>query len=275
MRPSAHSSAPAVAVVTGAGRGVGLAVARRLAVDGMRVGLAARSKEQIAAAAAEIRDAGGGTVAVTTDVTDEAAVRAMVETVEQELGPVELLVNNAGSAAALGPAWEVDAALWWGDVEASLRGTFLCSRAVLPGMVARRRGRIVNVSSYVAVRPSPYLSAYAAAKAAVLSFTEALAAEVAEHGIRVFAVTPGHVRTELVRYMLESEEGRRWLPHVARSEPLEPERVAALVSFLASGRGDALSGRFLHVLDDVEELVRRAEEVRGDDLYVPRLRALE
>jgi NAD(P)-dependent dehydrogenase (short-subunit alcohol dehydrogenase family) len=263
---------PTVAVVTGGGRGVGRAVALRLARDGARVAVLARSVDELAETVSLVEDAGGVAHAVSVDVTDAGAVSKAFRAVDRTHGPVELLVNNAGTAAALGPAWEVDPEDWWRDVETSVRGAFLCSRAVLPGMLERGRGRVVNMSSYVAARPSPYLSAYAAAKAAILSFTEALAAETRDAGVTVFAVTPGHVRTAMVRNMLESDEGRRWLPDVANSTPVDADRVADVVAFLASGRGDALTGRFLHALDDVEALAGRADEIVADDLYAVRLR---
>jgi NAD(P)-dependent dehydrogenase (short-subunit alcohol dehydrogenase family) len=256
-----------VALVTGAGRGIGRAVAASLAEAGARVALVARSPEALAEAAGEV-----GGLAVPADVTDAVAVEGAVAQAESELGPISLLVNNAGTLRAIGPTWEVAADDWWGDVETSLRGAFLCSGAVLPGMVSRGRGRIVNVSSYVGVRPSAWTSGYAAAKAALVSFTESLAAETAEHGLAVFAVAPGFVETEMTRRLAESPEGRRWLPETGSGRHVDPEEVGRLVAYLASGAADGLSGRFLHVLDDVEALAARAEEIRRDDLYVPRMR---
>jgi NAD(P)-dependent dehydrogenase (short-subunit alcohol dehydrogenase family) len=263
---------PKVAVVTGGGRGVGRAVAQRLARNGMTVSVFARSANELAETVSLVEIAGGTAHAEIVDVTDADAVRSAVQATEGALGPVDVLVNNAGTAAALGPVWMVEPDTWWRDVETSLRGAFLCARAVLPGMLERRRGCIVNVSSYAATRPSPYLSAYAAGKAAVVSFTEALATETDESGVTVFALTPGHVRTALVRNMLESEEGRRWLPDVANSRPVNVDRAAEMVAFLASGRADRLTGRFFHALDDIEALVERADEIIAHDLYAVRLR---
>lgn len=266
------SDTPGAAVVTGGGRGIGRAVALRLARDGSAVAVLARSGLELAETVALVEAEGGRAYAESVDVTDAAAVAEAFEEVARRLGPVDLLVNNAGTASALGPVWEVDAESWWLDIETSVHGAFLCTRAVLSSMFERRRGRVINMSSYAALRPSPYLSAYAAAKAALLSFTEALAAEARPFGVAVFAVTPGHVRTAMVRHILESDAGRRWLPEVASSTPLEPERAADLVAFLASGRADGLSGRFLHALDDVEALAARADEIVRDDLYAARLR---
>jgi 3-oxoacyl-[acyl-carrier protein] reductase len=251
------------ALVTGGARGIGLAIARALAADGARVAVLARSAGELEAAAAET-----GALPLTADVRDQAAVEAAVAKVAEELGPVDLLVNNAGTLAALGPLAETDPDDWWLDVETSLRGTLLCTRAVLPGMLERGGGTIVNVSSYAAIRPSPNQSGYAAAKAALLSLTETLAAETAGTGVVVFAISPGFVRTAMTDRLRESGQ----VPGAGSGGEVEAARTGALVTFLASGAADALSGRFLHALDDWEELVGRAEELSRDDLYVMRLR---
>ncbi|MDQ2910049.1 MAG: SDR family oxidoreductase [Actinomycetota bacterium] len=258
------------AIVTGGSRGVGLAIARALKAAGHEVALVARSKDELAAAAREL-----GALALSADVRDPGAVEEAAARVEQELGPTDLLVNNAGTLAAIGPLWEVEASDWWLDVETSLRGALLWSQAVLPGMLERGRGRIVNVSSYAAIRPSPYQSGYAAAKAALLSLTESLAASSAGTGVSVFAISPGFVRTAMTDRLRESDEGRRWLPEVGSGGEVDAARSGELVAFLASGAADGLSGRFLPALDDVEDLAGRAEEIVRDDLYVMRLRKPE
>jgi NAD(P)-dependent dehydrogenase (short-subunit alcohol dehydrogenase family) len=258
-----------VAVVTGAGRGIGRAIAEALAAEGAAVALAARTERELDEVAARLDRA----VGVPTDVTNETDVRRLVDRAERELGPVTLLVAAAGSWSHVGPAWEGEADAWWRDVEVTLRGTYLASRAVLPRMVERRAGRIVALSSYAANEARPYQSGYASGKAALLRFCDSLAAEVAEHGVSVFAVTPGFVRTRLLEDAAFSDEGRRWLPSLgARDDALEPERVARLVVELATGRADALSGRFLHVLDDLDDLVARADEIAREDAYALRFR---
>jgi len=264
-----------VALVTGGGRGVGRAIAVRLAEAGASVGLVARSRHELEDAASELEGYGVGAVALAGDVRDESFVAEAAAAVAVTLGPVDLLVNGAGTARAIGPLWELDPGEWWADVETNLLGTFLFARAVLPTMVERRGGRIVNVSSYSGTRPSPYLTAYAAAKAALLNLTESLACETEPHGVRVFAVTPGYVPTAMIEHIVESPEGRRWLPHVRDGKPVDPSLVADLVAFLASGAADGLNGRFLHALDDARGLARRADAVRDADLYVVRLRRAE
>ena len=261
------------AIVTGAGRGVGRAVALRLGQARAGVAVAARTRREIDDVAAEIVAGGGRSLAAEADVTDERAVRSLAAEVERMLGPVTLLVNNAGSWSQVGPVAESDPAAWWRDVEVSLKGTYLCTRAVLPAMLAAGRGRIVNVSSHAAARPAPYQSAYASAKAAVLRFTDSLAAELEGTGVLAFCITPGFVRTRMVEQAVRSPEGRRFLPHLEqRQDAVEPERAAELVADIATGRLDPLAGCLLHVLDDVDELLGRADEIAEHGLHTLRLR---
>jgi len=215
-----------IAVVTGGSRGIGKVIAGALREAGFDVTSLSRSEG--------------------VDVTDRDAVQKALSTVE-----VDLLVNNAGTMDAIGPAWQVDPDLWRRDLETSVLGAFHCSRAVLPGMVDRGRGRIVNVSSGTAARAYPHASAYAAAKAAISSFTQSLAAETAEHGIAVFAISPGFVWTEMTERLRDSP----WFPDFGSPNPNEPERAGELVLRLASGELDALSGRYIHVRDDIDQML--------------------
>jgi NAD(P)-dependent dehydrogenase (short-subunit alcohol dehydrogenase family) len=261
-----------VAVVTGGGRGIGRAIARSLGQAGALVAVVARTPSDVEATAAMLGKGGGEAVSIRADVTDEASVDRAMREVERSFGPVTILVNCAGTCGAIGPVWEIEPDDWRRDVDASLLGTFLCARAVLPAMVARRRGRVINVSSYAAIRAAPHIAAYGAAKAALVHLTNTLAAETAPFGVSVFAMTPGRVRTAMTDYMLESQTGKQWTV-MPTGEWLPAERAGALAVVLSSGKADALSGRFIHVLDEVEQLVRRADEIRRDDLYALRLRA--
>jgi len=279
---AAHDDAPLagrVALVTGGGRGLGRAFAAALAAAGASVAVLARSADQLAGTVAALEAAGGRAAAYPADVTDPAAVARAVAAAERELGPVDVLVNNAGVGTPIGPAWQVDPDAWWRSLEVNLRGPFLCARAVLPGMVARRSGRIINVSSGAGAVAIPYMSAYVTGKAALTRFTEALAAEAREHGVRAFAIEPGTVRTAMAEEALGTEDGRRWMPWFKRifdeGRDVAPAYAAELVVLLASGRADRLSGRFISRRDDVGALLARADEVERRELYALRVRTLD
>jgi len=243
-----------VALVTGASRGIGQELARGLAAEGgFDVAIAARS--DLDETAAVVERSGRRALMLHLDVTEAAGVEAAVARAERELGPLDLIVNNAGTDRAFGPLWEADPELWWGDVEVHLRGTFLVCRAVLPGMLDRGAGRVVNVASNAGMRPSPYNSAYGAAKAAILNLTESLAESLKGSGVYAFSISPGYVLTAMTARLLELQEERGWFPHLVGREPLDPALASRLVLQLASGKADRLSGRFFHALDDLDQLL--------------------
>ena len=264
-----------VALVTGGGRGIGRAMALALGRAGAAVAVCARTGSQLAETVQLLEREGGRALALAADVADRHAVEAMVEHTERVLGPIELLVNNAGIGGTAGPFAETDPDAWWDVQVVNLRGPVYCSRAVLPGMLQRGRGRIINVSSGAGFDAWPLVSAYAVSKAALYRLTENLAAETGQHGVQVFAIHPGLVRTEMVEEALHcgvpaiEQQFRDWFD---AGSDIPPERAAELVVFLASGRADALSGRFLGPEDDREALVRRADEIREQDLLVLRPR---
>jgi 3-oxoacyl-[acyl-carrier protein] reductase len=263
-----------VALVTGASRGIGRATALALAEDGFRVALLARSAAGLRETRELVEKRGGTALDLVADVTNAEAVGEAVSAAEERLGPVGVVVNNAASLRALGPLWEVRPDDWWADVTTSLDGAYNLCRAVVPGMIARGRGRIVNVTSYAALRPAPYQTGYACGKAALAALTEALAESLADQGIAVFSVAPGFTATEMTRQLTESAAGRRWFPDEGQREPLDAASTAELIVRLAGGSADALSGRLLHTLDDLDVLLARIDEIRRDDLYAPRLRRL-
>ncbi len=263
-------------MVTGGGTGIGRAIALALAAARAKVAVVSRTQGPLSETVHEIRARGGrDAVAVTADVTRREEISRAVEVIRTELGPVDVLVNNAGISRAIGPAWQLDPDMWWRDVEVCVRGTFLCCHAVLPDMVSRSHGRIINVASAAAFMTLPMASSYGCAKAAVVRFTDALAASVRHHGISVFAISPGPTRTAMTAHILESAEGRKWMPEFQRipeSQWTPAEKIGSFVVALAKGDGDALSGRFLHLRHDLAELVRRRDEIRRQDLYTLRLR---
>ncbi|HXW80561.1 MAG TPA: SDR family NAD(P)-dependent oxidoreductase [Acidimicrobiales bacterium] len=264
-----------VALVTGAGRGIGKAIALALSDAGASVAVCARSEDEISVTAKEIAARQGHPLAIRADVADRRDVERMVARVEREMGPVDLLVNNAAVHGPIGPLVTTDPDEWWRTIEVNLRGPLYCARAVLPKMVQRGRGRVVNVSSGAGFAAFPMLSSYSVSKAGLYRLTENLAAETGGHGVQVFAISPGLVRTAM------SEDGPSCgEPSIERlfqgwfdaGADIPPERAAELVVYLASGEADALSGRCLDVDDDVRNMVARATEIQQQDLYVMRLR---
>ena len=185
-----------VAIVTGAGRGIGRAIGRRLAAEGAALVLAARSAADIAAAAAEIGQAGGRADAVATDVRDEASVQALVRAALERHGRIDVLVAAAGVAAFAETA-ATTLADWDQMMTVNLRGAFLSIRAVLPAMMARRRGTIIAVGSMVTGRTLPGSGAYTASKYGLLGFCRVLAEEMRAHGVRVGVLSAGAVDTPL------------------------------------------------------------------------------
>jgi NAD(P)-dependent dehydrogenase (short-subunit alcohol dehydrogenase family) len=268
-----------VAVVTGAGRGIGRAIATALAAHGASVAALARSEAEIVETVRLITAAGGTAAAFRTDVADPALVAVCFAMIESALGPIDLLVNNAGVLGPLGPFAETDIAEWWRTSEVNVLGPVLCSRAVLPGMIARRRGRIVTVASGAGANPMPpYFSAYVMSKTATVRFSECLAAEVKEQGIAVFAIGPGTVQTQMSEYSRDSPQGKRWLPWFGaifdEGRDVPPERPADLVLSLATGKADALSGRYISIADDLDRMIAEAEKISREDLYAQRVQRL-
>ena len=266
-----------VAAVTGGGRGIGRAIAATLSAAGATTAVLARSASEIDKTARMIEQAGGRARPFVVDVTDAVTVERTLAEIERSLGPVTLLVNNAAVPGPIGPFRETDPAEWWRTLDVNLRGVVLCCRAVLPGMIARREGRIINIGS--SALPVAYFSAYASSKAALVRFTETVAAEVKPHGVSMFAMGPGTVRTAMAEHSLRSSEGRKWLPWFKRifdqGLDVPAERPSRLVLELASGRADSLSGRFLSIWDDLDSLLRNAKEIEERNLYSLRIQTLD
>ena len=188
---------PRVALVTGGGRGIGRAIVLRLAKDGVRVAVGARTGEQVQETAEAARAAGATTLALTLDVADAASIAAAVGRTVHELGRVDVLVNNAGIAESA-PLARTEPELWARHLQVNVTGPYLLTRAVLPGMLERGWGRIINVASLAGLHGSPYVTAYTASKHALVGFTRALATEVAGKGVTVNALCPGFAATDMV-----------------------------------------------------------------------------
>lgn len=230
MTDTSSSLNDQVAIVTGGARGIGLAVATRLAADGARVAIADIDAAVAAEAATTI---GERAVALRLDVTSEEQWAAGVASVESTFGPVTILVNNAGIAGRAAPTWELSVAEWQQVIAIDLGGVFVGCRAVLPGMIERGYGRIVNIASIAGKEGNPNAVPYSAAKAGVIGLTKAIAKEVATSGVIVNAVTPAVIDTEILK-QLTDEHVAYMTSKIPMGRVGQPEEVAALVRFLCS-----------------------------------------
>jgi len=250
-----------VAMVTGAGRGFGRAIAERLASEGAQVALLSRSLPQLDHVADAIRASGGKAIAVRCDVTDPHSIEHAVSVVGKLLGPIDLLVNNAGVPGPFGPIWEVDPAEWWKAQAVHIRAPMLFLANVLPGMIERGRGRAICISAIASRLVAPNLSAYCTGKIAQNRVVAEAAAELAGTGVAVFAIDPGFVFTELARETMENPEAQKYLGGMverlreAETDPAaqgDLARCAQRVLDLASGRYDGLSGGYFELPDDLD-----------------------
>ena len=238
-----------VALVTGASTGIGRHLVDGLAARGMVVAGVARSEDRLRTAMAEVSDATGArTLAVAADVTDRPSVEAAVAEVVAELGQVDLLVNNAGLIDEFEvPVWEADADQWWEVVSSHIRGAQLTIRSLVPWMVLRNRGRVVNIASGLSTRANPDYSAYSVAKTGLMRLTESLVAGLEGSGVRAFDVAPGVVDTPMTRSMPMWQGFTDWTP---------PEQVVELIAVVAAGELDQWSGRFLRAGKDDLDVLR-------------------
>ena len=251
-----------VVFVTGAGRGVGRAIALRFASAGYAVGVAGRSDDAIRAVADEIGATGSEAFAVRCDVTHKQSVVDAIADVDRRLGPTDVLVNNAGVADSA-PFSAMDDALWERMLAVNLTGTYYCMRAVLPGMFERRRGRVINIASVAGRTGFAYTAAYCASKHGVVGLTRAVALEAAGKGVTVNAICPGWVDTDMTRESVArivKKTGRSAADAKSAIEQMnpqnrliQPDEVAALAVFLAGPDAHGINGQALTV--DGGELV--------------------
>jgi NAD(P)-dependent dehydrogenase (short-subunit alcohol dehydrogenase family) len=256
-----------VAVVTGAGRGFGRAIAERLAAEGANVALLSRSLVQLDEVAEAIRASDGKAIGVRCDVTDPHSIEHAIDKVEELLGPVDLLVNNAGVPGPFGPIWEVDPDEWWKAQAVHIRAPMLFLARVLPGMIERGRGRVICVSAIASRMVAPNLSAYCTGKIAQNRIVAEAAAETAGTGVAVFSIDPGFAFTELARHTMDSPEAQKLLGDFvqrlrkAEHDPANRDdlaRCAQRVLDLASGKYDALSGNYYELPDDLDAELAKA-----------------
>jgi 2-deoxy-D-gluconate 3-dehydrogenase len=236
-----------VALVTGASRGIGRAVALALGAAGAAVACCARSAEQVETTAAEISGSGGRARGFRIDVTRRSEIDAVVADIGAALGPIDILVNNAGITLDKRSVEVTDEE--WDDVLATnLTSTFTLARAVAPGMMEQRRGKIINIGSMYGKIGVPRYAAYCASKAAVEALTRSLAVEWARHGIQVNCLAPGYVNTDIPREAMADEKLRTlFLSRVPARRIGEPEEVATLAVYLASAASDFMTGQTVYL----------------------------
>ncbi len=255
MNPSIDLSGKR-ALVTGAGRGIGRAIALALAEAGADVAVCARSSGDIEAVAEAIRKGGRRALAVTCDVTDPERVRQMAEKVNDEFGPIDILVNNAGRGESHKFLTHPDE-LWHEMLAVNLTSVYYVTKAFVAGMVERRRGRIINIASVASKVGGRYIAAYTAAKHGVLGLTRALALELAGYHITVNAICPGFVDTPMTdasianiaaRTGMSEEDARRTLEKMSpQNRLITPEEVAAVAVLLASDIAQGINGQAINV----------------------------
>ena len=262
-----------VAIVTGGGRGTGQAFAQALAKAGATVVVTARTKHELEQTVDLIQASGGQAIAIPSDVSDPLAVEQVAKFTENELGAVDILINNAGITGPVTNEWEADPNEWWQTMEINMLGTYLMTRAVLPSMVSRKSGRIINITSAVTLKKYPYFTPYTVSKAAIIYYTQNLAGQVKDHGISVFAYHPGGPETEMSRHLADSPEVHPSVGAIFRkmfeNDAHTPMEIPVQdVMLMASGNSDALTGRFLMHTDDQDEMLARIDEIESNDLYV-------
>lgn len=261
-----------VALITGAGRGIGRAIALAYAREGATLALAARTSSALEETAQEVQAIGASASIVPADVSDRQQVEDMVRHTVERFGTIDILVNNAGIAGPVGALQDNDVDAWVRTIQVNLIGTYLCCRAVLPIMLQHGRGAIINLSGAGATNAWRHLSAYGASKVAVVRLTETLALELSGTPIRVNALGPGSIHTQMWEELREgaSVVGDAQLyalgQQVTSGGGASLERAAALEVFLASDASGALSGRLISaVTDDFPNLPAQIERIMASD----------
>ena len=267
-----------VAVITGAGRGIGRAIALAYAREGARLALAARSESELEQTVVAVSELGAEAIAVPTDVTSQADTERLSQATVERFGRIDVLVNNAGISGPIGPLQDNDIAEWVDTINVNLTGTFLVCRAVIPFMLERGGGRIINLAGAGVANAWSNMSAYCSSKAAAVRLTEVLAQELEGQGIFVNALGPGSVHTTMWEKMTEqaAEAGADFIhglgQRVLSGGGASIDDCAELALWLASGESGTLTGRIISAAaDDFRSLSPRIDEIMAGDAYTLRV----
>ena len=267
-----------VAIITGAGRGIGRAIALAYASEGAKVALAARNEADLGESVAAVAEIGGEAIAVRTDVTSQMATQRLARRVVGEFGRIDVLVNNAGTSGPIGPLQDNNIDDWVDTINVNLTGTFLVCRAVIPAMLEQGGGRIINLSGAGVANAWSNMSAYCASKAGVVRMTEVLAQELEGKGIMVNALGPGSVHTSMWEKMTDqaAEAGAEFIhelgQRVLSGGGASIDDCAELAVWLASDESGSLTGRIISAAaDDFRSLSPKIPEIMAGDAYTLRV----
>jgi NAD(P)-dependent dehydrogenase (short-subunit alcohol dehydrogenase family) len=263
-----------VAIVTGASAGIGRELAREFARQGARVTCAARREQKLAETVALIQDEGGEAIAVPTDITDREQVNHMVAETLKHFNQIDLLFNNAARLQAIGASWEIDPDDWWEDVQVNLLGTMMCCHAVLPHMIQRNNGIIINMEGGGGSGGANIgASAYGCSKAAIMRFTQSLAGELERIGsaVLVFCVNPGFVQTDMIKHALDTPHKQQWLSNtmslIGSKKEVAPERCAKVTMRLLQIACPELNGRTFRQELDFDLIEQNLQRIKQEDLF--------
>jgi NAD(P)-dependent dehydrogenase (short-subunit alcohol dehydrogenase family) len=265
-----------VSIITGGSGGIGKAIAAVFAREGSSLVLVSRTASELEKTRRELADSHAKVEIFPADVSKEVDVKGMVAFTLAKFGTVDVLVNCAGIYGPIGLVTEINAIDWFEAVKINLYGTFLCIKAVLPVMMKKKSGKILNFSGGGAVSPRPHFSAYGASKAGVVRLTETLAAEFKDYNIGFHAIAPGAVNSRMLEQVLTAgaAAGKEELAKALKQKSeggVPPQRVAELAVLLASSQSDGLSGRLISLpWDDWENISRHTADIMSSDIYTTR-----